>query len=223
LHKPGGILRRLIFPLLIFGFLICGEMLKAGSPFFPKEFNGMVSIQSLPAAQCTLKEFYFTDTTRSANAGFIPVTASIGMDFAFFYGYAHSLPKLIFETSIGGDGERFWGFGGALALEAHPLRDAKYDPYLFVNFGYINMPGGGYDGHGYHLDVGGGFVFPMKSALKVTPFIAYTPVSQWMRRKQVGYVLVDPIIGPEPAYEGRLCRHSGLRFGISVLFNIFGE
>ena len=215
-------MRPFSFVVLIFWFLLCGAILNAGPAFFPKEFRGVVSVQSLPVAQCTLKAFYFTDTITSADVGYIPLTVSLGMDFAFFYGYIHSLPKLIFETSIGGDGEGFWGFGGALAFKVHPLPDAKYDPYLYCNFGYVNMPGGGYEGCGYHMDVGGGLIYPFKPSLKIAPFIAYTPVSQWMRRKQVGYMLVDPIIGPEPAYEGRICRHSGLRVGVSILFNIFG-
>jgi hypothetical protein len=203
-------------------FLLFGVVLNGGPAFFPREFHIESSIQSLPVAQCTLRTFYFIDTTKSAVAGYTPLTLSLGMDFALFYGYVHSAPKLIFETSVGGDGEGFWGMGGAIALKVHPLNGTKYDPYLFLNFGYLNMPGGGYDGNGYHVDIGGGFIHSLKGTIKISPFIAYTPVSQWMRRRQVGYILIDPTLGPEPAYEGRLCRHSGLRLGISFLFNVFG-
>ena len=83
--------------------------------------------------------------------------------------------------------------------------------------------GGGYDGHGYHIDIGGGFIYPIRPTIKLAPFVAYTPISQWTRRKQVGYILIDPIIGPEPAYEGRTCQHSGLRVGFSILFNLFAS
>ncbi len=190
--------------------------------FFPKEFNTIVSIQALPVSECVLKSFYFADTTTYQDAGYVPLTAGIGMDFAFLFGYIHSQPKLIFETSVGGDGDAFTGFGGAIAFEAHLLKNSRNDPYLFCNYGYLNMSGGGYGGSGYHIDLGGGFVYPIRPSIKMAPYVAYTPVSKWIRKKQVGYILVDPIIGPEPAYEGRSCQHSGVRIGISVIMNIFG-
>jgi hypothetical protein len=217
----GGVLRRFNVAVVVLGLLMSCVVVNAGPAFFPKEFSGLISMQSLPVGQCTLQTFNFADTTTSGDAGYIPLTVSVGMDLAILFGYIHLNPKVIFETSVGGDGEGFWGMGGALALEAHPLRAARNDPYLYCNFGYINMPGGGYDGQGYHIDVGTGFIYSMSRTVKIAPFIAYTPVNQWMRKREVGYILVDPIIGPEPAYEGRLCRHSGLRLGISVLFNIF--
>lgn len=206
----------------IISFLAFLSSAGANSAFFPKEFSGVVSVQSLPVGRCILKCFYFGDTTTYQDAGYIPLSAGIGVDFAFLFGYLHSIPKLIFETSIGGDGEDFWGIGGALAFEAHPLKSTKNDPYLYCNFGYINMPAGGYEGHGYHFDIGGGFMYPVRSTIKICPFIAYTPISQWIRRKQVGYMLVDPIIGPEPAYEGRTCKHAGMRVGVSFMFGVFG-
>jgi hypothetical protein len=215
-------LRHFIITAVAVALIISCASINAGPAFFPREFHGIISVQSMPASQCTLGTFYFADTTKTADAGYIPLTASLGMDFAFLFGYVHLVPKFIHEISIGGDGDGFWGFGGALALEAHPFRDAKYDPYLYGNFGYINMPGGGYGGQGYHLDVGGGFVYPLTAKVKFSPFMAYTPVSKWLRKKKVGYMVIDPIIGPEPAYEGRFCTHRGLRLGVSVLFNVFG-
>lgn len=219
----GGMLKPFIAAVVTTVFLLGSGALDAGPAFFSRELKGVVSIQSLPLGHSTLKEFYFADTTTLEDAGYIPMTAGLGMGCVLFYGYVHTHGKLIFETSMGGSGEGFWGLGGAIALEVHPFRDALYDPYLLLDFGYINMPGGGYDGEGYHVDVGAGLTLPVKPTFKVSPFIAYTPVSQWMRKKQVGYMLVDPIIGPEPAYEGRICSHSGFRVGISVLFNLFAS
>ena len=205
------------------GLLLSVIALNGGAAFFPKEFRIEGTVQSMPVAQCSLRTFYFIDTTRSAVSGYTPLTLSLGIDFALLFGYVHSVPKLIFETSVGGDGEGFWGVGGAIAFKVHPLNGMKYNPYLFLDFGYLNMSGGGYDGVGYHFDVGSGFVYPLKKTIKVSPFIAYTPVSQWMRRRQVGYILINPSVGPEPGYEGRLCRHTGWRVGLSFLFNVFGE
>jgi len=195
--------------------------LKTNRSFWHIDMHCFFSIQVLPIAQCTLTTYFWSsDTTKAPSSDYIPLTLSFGVDVAILYGHMHVIPKFIYETNATDQGDYpFWGIGGAVALEIHPFKNVKYDPYVYFNLGFLNMAQEDYQGYGYHVDLGGGFVLPINPTVKISPFFAYTLVSQWVQKKEIGY----SIIIPGPVYNGRECKCSGLRVGLTFLFDILKE
>jgi hypothetical protein len=192
---------------------------KADDTFINEGLHELFTVQFLFPLQCTLQTFYgSSDTTERLSWAYIPLTLSLGVDIAVLNGYLHSVPKFTCELNAVKGNYPFWGVGGSVAFEIHPLHGRARNPYAFVSMGLINMSQMDYTGHGYHIDVGVGIFLPMGKSVRISPFLAYPLISHWKQTKKIGTTYSGYSV-----FNGRECEHVGVRIGFSVHFKSVWE
>lgn len=142
------------------------------------------TIQVLPSWQCTLKTYYWSDTTNETRFGYIPTTLSLDVNIPTLNGYFHLVPGFLceFETTRRVE-YPLWGVGGKISFEIHPLPRENIDPYIYISYSVIEMSQLDYKGYGYSNDIGFGMVKTVKQSLKMATFVAITPSYYWKQNQ----------------------------------------